>query len=273
MNSGKCSIRADFFEHQGRKLFYLLLRPSHGEARGSVLFLPPFTEEMHKSRHIVASQAREIAAKGYNVLLLDLTGCGDSEGAFANASWQIWLQDAAFAVNTLTNLGAGPLIFWGLRMGALLACELSQSRTDVEKLILWQPTLNGEQQIDQFLRLRTVSSVIDSKNSFDRKMLWTELRSGRPLQIAGYELSSSMALEMAKVRLNDMRPGCPVCWLEIDNSPNRTLSVASENVISHWREQGRDVEATSVSGEPFWRIAEAGINSDLQRSTLELLAR
>ena len=114
MNPGKCSIRADFLEHQGRKLFYLLFQPSGIEARGSVLFLPPFTEEMHKSRHIVASQAREFAARGYNVLLLDLTGCGDSGGEFADASWKIWLQDAALAVDTLTDLGAGPLAFWGL---------------------------------------------------------------------------------------------------------------------------------------------------------------
>lgn len=273
MNPGKCSIRADFLEHQGRKLFYLLFQPSEVEARGSVLFLPPFTEEMNKSRHIVAVQARDIAAKGYNVLLLDLTGCGDSGGEFVDASWQIWLQDAAFAVHTLTNLGAGPLIFWGLRMGALLACELSQSRTDVEKLILWQPTLNGEQQIDQFLRLRTVLSVVNGQEPFDRKTLWNELRSGRSLEIAGYELSSTMALEMAKRRLNDLRPGCPVHWLEIGNLPNRRFSVASENVIRNWRGQGSRVEVMSVQGEPFWRIPEAGINPELQSNTLELLAR
>jgi exosortase A-associated hydrolase 2 len=273
MNEGKCSIKADFLEHQGRRLFYLLFQPSEVKARGSILFLPPFTEEMHKSRHIVASQAREFAAKGYNVLLLDLTGCGDSGGEFADASWQIWLQDAALAANTLANLGAGPLVLWGLRMGALLACELSRSLTDVEKLILWQPTLNGEQQIDQFLRLRTASSVIDGQDSFDRKTLWSELRSGRSLEIAGYVLSSTMALEMAKVRLNDMPPGCPVHWLEISNLPDRKLPVASESVISNWREQGSPVEAMSLQGEPFWRIDEAGINPHLQSTTLEVLAR
>ena len=109
MSAGKCSISADFLEHQGKKLFYLLLRPSEVEARGSVLFLPPFTEEMHKSRHIVASQARAIAARGYNVLLFDLSGCGDSGGDFADATWQVWLQDATVAADTLMSLGGGPL--------------------------------------------------------------------------------------------------------------------------------------------------------------------
>jgi exosortase A-associated hydrolase 2 len=272
MNSGKCSIKADFLEHQGKKLFYLLLGPAEVEARGSVLFLPPFTEEMHKSRHLVASQARAIAASGYNVLLLDLSGCGDSGGDFADASWQVWLQDATAAANTLMSLGAGHLTVWGLRLGALLACELSRSRSDVEKLILWQPTLNGEQQIDQFLRLRTVSSIVDNQKSFDRKALWNELRSGNSLEIAGYELSSRMALGMAKARLIDVLPDCPVHWMEIGNSRNRKLSTASENVIRHWREQGGKIETTSLQGEPFWRIAEAGINTDLQHNTTELFA-
>jgi uncharacterized protein len=273
MNPGNCSIKADFLEFQGRKLFYLMLHPVGVKAHGSVLFLPPFAEEMHKSRRIVAAQARELAALGYNVMLLDLTGCGDSGGDFADATWQIWLQDAACAVNALANPGAGPLILWGLRMGALLACEVSQERSDVDKLILWQPLLNGEQQVDQFLRLRTVTAVTGNPLTFDRKTLWNELRSGRSLDIAGYTLSSALALQLAKARLNDFKPGCPVQWMEIGATPNGELSVASANVVAHWREQGISVHAEYVQGEPFWRTIEADVNPVLQRNTLDAFAR
>jgi uncharacterized protein len=273
MNPGKCSIRADFLEHHGRKLFYLLVGPADVAVHSSVLFLPPFTEEMHMSRHIVASQARELAAAGYNVMLLDLTGCGDAGGDFADASWQIWLQDATFAAHTLANYGAGPLMLWGLRLGALLACELSQCRSDIHKLVLWQPILNGEQQIDQFLRLRTAASAVNSPSTFDRKTLWNELRSGHSLEIAGYNLSSTLALEMAKVRLYDLNPKCQVHWLEIGNSPTSSFSVASENVIKHWREQEMRVHTRYVQGEPFWRIVDAAINLDLQRHTLDSFAQ
>lgn len=273
MSSRKCSIKADFLEHQGRKLFYLLLGPSDREACGSVLFLPPFAEEMNKSRHIVASQAREIAASGYNVMLLDLTGCGDSGGEFADASWKMWLQDADYAADTLLNLCAGPLAVWGLRMGGLMACELASQRADIDKLILWHPALNGEQQIDQFLRLRTVAFGMDQKGVFDRKALWGELRSGRSLEIAGYELSSTLALEIAKSRLHDTTPGCPVHWLEIGITPSSNVSVASDNLIRRWRERGIQVDASVIAGDPFWRTVEAQVNPGLQRETLELLAR
>jgi uncharacterized protein len=273
MNPGKCSIKADFFEHQGRKLFYLLLQPVRPTVYGSVLFLPPFAEEMHKSRRIVAAQAREIAAAGYNVMLLDLTGCGDSGGDFVDATWQIWLQDAAYAAHTLVDLAAGPLTLWGLRMGALLACELSQERSDIEKLILWQPVLNGEQQIDQFLRLRTAAAVAGNPVTFDRKTLWNELRSGRSLEIAGYTLSPGLALQLAKARLNDVNPRCPVNWLEVGNSPTSSFSVASANVLTHWREQGIQVQSEYVFGEPFWRTIDAEVNPLLQSNTLDIFAR
>lgn len=272
MIPGKCSIRADFLEHRGRKLFCLILEPSDAVTRGSILYLPPFAEEMHKSRRVVACQARELAAAGYKVMLLDLSGCGDSGDEFVDATWSRWLQDAEFATRVLIDQGAGPLVLWGLRMGALLACELSHGRSDIHKLLLWQPVLNGEQQIDQFLRLRTVPSSVNGAATFDRKSLWSELRAGRSLDIAGYELSSTMALEMARARLNDLDPLAQVHWWEIGISPNASLAPGSENVISHWRQRGVCVETSYIKGDPFWRTIDAEVNADLQRSTLDALA-
>ena len=274
MNREEYSIKGDFLEHRGRKLFYLLLQPTAVEAHSSILFLPPFAEEMNKSRHIVASQARELAAAGNRVMLLDLTGCGDAGGDFLDASWQIWLEDARFAVDTLVTMGSVPLHLWGLRLGALLACELSCLQPDVHKLMLWQPVLNGEQQIDQFLRLRTVSTAVNRTVTFDRKTLWSELRAGRSMEIAGYELSSSMALEMAKARLSDLNPACDkVHWLEIGALSRDSFSIASESVITHWEEQGVEIDKGSVLGDPFWRAVDAGINFSLQQSTSDAFAQ
>lgn len=273
MTPQKIGITARFLEHHGRKNFYVLLQPASLPVKGSVLFLPPFAEEMHRSRHIVAQQAREFATVGYNVLLLDLFGCGDSGGDFADASWQVWREDAVLAANTLANLSSVPLVLWGLRMGALLACELSKVRSDVSRLIFWQPVLNGEQQIDQFLRLRSTAAVTGNLAAFDRKTLWNELRSGRSLDVSGYTLSPALALEMAKVRLNDFCPNCPVHWFEVAAAATGRLGVASEKVIAHWREQGIQVTPWQAHGEPFWRNSDAKTNFTLQRKTLDLLVQ
>ena len=171
-------------------------------------------------------------------------------------------------------MGAVPLHLWGLRLGALLACEVAATRTDIEKLMLWQPVLNGEQQIDQFLRLRTVATAVSSTGTFDRKTLWSELRAGRSLEIAGYVLSSSLALEMAKSRLSDLTPACrEIHWLEIGALARDSLSVASENVIANWEQQGITLSKSAVLGDPFWRTVDAGINFSLEHTTSEAFAQ
>jgi hypothetical protein len=73
------------------------------------------------------------------------------------------------------------------------------------------------------------------------------------------------------VRLHDLNPGCPVCWLEVGLTRDRGLPVASENVIGKWREEGVEVETASVPGDAFWRNAESRVNPDLQRRTTEML--
>jgi exosortase A-associated hydrolase 2 len=272
MIPGKCSIKADFLEHRGRSLFYLLLEPAPAVAHCSVLFLPPFADEMNKSRRMVACQARALADAGFRVMLLDLSGCGDSGGDFVDASWNNWLQDAEIAARFLMEGSDAAPVIWGLRMGALLACGLAHGRPEFQKLLLWQPVLNGEQQVDQFLRLRTVPTSGSGEVIFDRKSLWDELRAGRSLDIAGYELSSTLALEMARARLNDLRPEGQVHWLEIGMVPHAKIAPGSENVVSRWREQGASVETSYVHGDPFWRTVDAEVNIDLLQRTLDALS-
>lgn len=272
METRRCSIDAGFLDQPSRRLFRLLLRPTDRAPRGSILFLPPLAEEMHMSRRNVAMQARLLAESGFNVLLLDLTGCGDSPGEFVDASWQTWKQDATFALDSLRVLDSVPLILWGLRLGGLLACDLSEEREDIQRLLLWQPVLNGEQQIDQFLRLRTAAAAVDRITGFDRRSLWGELRSGHALEIAGYDLSPALALEVAEVRLRDLTPSCAVDWIEIFASETPEMTPPSRNLAAHWRENGVPVETMALNGEPFWRAQDAAINDTLLRATAGLLA-
>jgi len=269
MASRECSISAGFLDRPEKPLFHLMLRPTNRTAHSSVLYLHPFAEEMHKSRRNVAAMARLLAASGFNVMLLDLSGCGDGAGEFRDVDWEVWRTDAADALAALRAMDSLPITLWGLRLGALLACELSQGESDLQRLLLWQPVLNGEQHIDQFLRLRSAAAAVDSNAGFDRKSLWGELRAGRSLEIAGYEISSALALQMSKLRLHDLLPSCAVNWLEV--SANAQFTLPSANVQEHWREQGVELAYAGVTGDSFWRNHDASINNDLQRATMELL--
>ena len=75
--------------HGGR--FCLLTRAA--APVGTLVFVHAFAEEMSKSRRMVALAARAFAERGWNVLQVDLSGCGDSGGELADVSWATWIDD------------------------------------------------------------------------------------------------------------------------------------------------------------------------------------
>ena len=271
MTSARHSIATEFLACGNRRLFTLILQPEGIPPRGAILFLPPFAEEMNKSRHTVAVQSRALAAAGYCVMLLDPSGCGDSSGKFSEATWDDWKSDADCAIASLASRSGLPVTLWGLRLGALLACEIATGRSDIHSLLLWQPVLNGEQRIDQFLRFELAGQALKGTGGFDRASLWYELRSGRALQVAGYELSSQLALGISRSRLADTSPGCSVTWLDVARPLAPEPPVANANVIALWRHAGIRVSWTCAEGEFFWRNVDSPDSPLLVSGTLAAL--
>ncbi len=142
--------------------FCLFHKPHPGkECLGAIIYIHPFGEEMNKSRRMAAMQARTFAAMGFGVLQIDLFGCGDSSGEFSDARWDIWKQDVSFARNWLENRISAPVSLWGLRLGALLALDFARSQAEtIDRIILWQPVINGESFLNQFLRLRMANEML-----------------------------------------------------------------------------------------------------------------
>jgi len=74
-----------FLETEKGKLFAVSYLPNSTNQvatapsyEGAVLFIPPFADEMNKTRQLVAQQARQLAEHNFAVLILDLYGTGDS---------------------------------------------------------------------------------------------------------------------------------------------------------------------------------------------------
>src|SRR6476660_7010955 len=87
-------VEAFHLSWDGRRRFCILHTPPEGSARDrTIVYAPPFGEEMNKSRRMAALQARALATAGWAVVQVDLLGCGDSDGEFADASWGRWVDD------------------------------------------------------------------------------------------------------------------------------------------------------------------------------------
>ena len=258
-------------------MFCLYRAPSGTPPCGAVLYLHPFAEEMHKSRRMVAQQARYLAAAGWAVLQIDLTGCGDSAGDFGDATWDGWLDDAALGLAWLkTESGHTPCL-WGLRTGALLALDLAaeQARIAVEvgRVVLWQPVVDGELFLNQFLRLRLAREMLaGGQAQSGLKALRTALEGRAHLEIAGFMLSAPMAQALASHKLAKIVPPGAVFWLELKTPGSEPVfAPASQAVMTCWQQAHVVVSGTALCGDPFWNTPEISECPELLALTLAAL--
>lgn len=233
--------------------------PADGRTGRGIVYAHPFGEEMNKSRRMAALQARRLAAAGYTILQIDLFGCGDSSGDFVDARWEIWKRDLQIAIDWLKSRVDGPLGLWGLRLGATLAADVAgDASLGIEQLLLWQPSLNGEQFLTQFLRLRLAAEMLaDGAAQSGVRELRGTLASGQPLAIAGYDLHPRLAAEIDALRLADLLPAVErVHCLEVSATTEPKLSPACQRAMDAWTTKGLDVRAAAVQGESFWSTIE-----------------
>lgn len=257
MAQSDIQIEPFFLESPRGPLFCIYLSPKNCALKGSLLYLHPFGEEMHKSRRMAALQARAFASLGYAVLQIDLTGCGDSAGDFADASWSAWRDDARLAHAWLQAKTAQAVMLWGLRTGALLAADLARQLNNVQALLLWQPVTDGSLFLTQFLRIKLASEMLsDGQSKTGTKDLLAQLASGQGVEVGGNMLSPAMARELGALKLAAMTPTCPVSWLEVGAVNGAQLSPAGQRVADAWRAAGAQVQTQTIIGEPFWATQE-----------------
>lgn len=244
--------------------------------RGLVLYVHPFAEELNKTRRMAALQSRALAAAGFEVLQPDLMGCGDSDGHFQDCTWNAWLDDIAHAANWLrTQHPQAPLWLWGLRAGALLACEAAQHRAAQIgncHLLLWQPATSGQAHLQQFLRLLTAGTLDHTPRPTQADLL-TQLQCGQSLAVAGYTLPPALALGLAQATLQPHAALGPqrMVWLETNPREAPALMPASAPVLDAWAAQGWQVQAHAVQGPAFWQTTEIEVAPALIDATLQAL--
>lgn len=244
---------------------------------GAVLHLPPFAEEMNRSRHLVARQARTLAALGYHVLRVDPFGCGDSAGESEEARWEIWRSDALAAARWLAERAEVAPWLWAMRLGALMSTELTAHLDGPPgKLVLWQPVLEGKLLLNEFLRVRVASQMLAGGQGNGRltiHALRASLGGGEPVDVGGYVLTPELASAIDARALRDAVPaGWEVHWLEVTQSPEAGQSPAAQAVIADWRAAGVTVHERLVRGPRFWTAAETLDCPELREETRAVFA-
>lgn len=247
---------------------FCLFHPAQGEKlRGSIVYIHPFAEEMNKSRRMAALQARAFSHAGYEVLQIDLLGCGDSSGDFGAATWDDWVSDVVQACRWMrrrsnrqdSDADEVPMWLWGLRAGCLIAVEAAGRLDTPCNFLFWQPPASGKPLLQQFLRLKAAGSIMDGQTKGLMETMRRQLGNGAPVEIAGYLLSSGLATGLGSAILAPPAGmGRPrnLVWLELSTREDAVFGPSSIQAVAKWQQSGFVTHAQLVNGPAFWQTSE-----------------
>ena len=261
-----------FLDAPAGRLFVVHHRPFDAASiRGHVLCVPPFNEEMNRSRSMMTRQAQALGALGFGTLIVDVHGTGDSEGDYCDARWDIWLDDIRAALRWVMTQPCGLSAILGVRLGALLATQIhAELGQPGVALVLWQPVLDGKVHLTQFFRVRMAAQLdrpdLPKETAASMRQ---QLASGQSVEVAGYEIHPELAKAIDEERLigYQMAKGSPVLWLENASQDQPEISLPSKNALLVWENSGVIVDAFTYLGPAFWQVHERVVASTLIERT------
>lgn len=259
----------------GRQGPLFVLRRGPEKAGRCIILIPPFAEEMNKTRRMLSLLSLRLAEGGIITVLPDLYGTGDSGGDFVDADLSSWQDDLARTA-VWCRQSIGPVTgLLAIRLGCALACQeqVLSAMPELSHSVFWQPVLDGSRHLNQFLRLRVAAALAnDSKESIAG--LRRELAERGEVEVAGYRLSRRLAEDMDRLLEPSVLPAPlgTVDWFEIVRQHGQALPVSSARVLKATNSGGERVRDHAITGEPFWATTEIVTCSELIEQTSTVLA-
>lgn len=276
------ALSPDFTPCDNGQLFTLLFEGNDTSiASEAVLFVPPFAEEMNKSRKMMSQMLTLAAANGFAGYLFDLYGTGDSSGDFVEATWVTWKQNLQLMIDRICALShIESLHIISLRTGALLLNDtLNSPNTDLHNnkimsVHYWNPVFNATQFVNQFLRLRLAASMVrDTGDKLTVKDLRSQLELEQQLEVAGYMLSHSLIVEMesAQIALPEALNSIELFYYELNSMS--AITPGLQKKISEVRVEQSNISTHGIEGAQFWSTQEISLCQALLDLTLTSLLK
>jgi exosortase A-associated hydrolase 2 len=219
------SLSGHFLGDPGRRAFVLLREPAAAApGGGSVLVVPPFGEEMNKSRRMIAETSQRLCEAGVTVVLPDLFGTGDSEGEFRDATLERWIDDLSSACRLAESRGRPVQAVLAVRLGSALAAAAARAGAvpAVTTSVWWQPVVDGKRHLAQFLRLRVAAGSMRGDDPETVEGLRGRSAAGETIAVAGYELSPALVSGLEALATDGLPPQVGALhWIEFVREAER----------------------------------------------------
>jgi exosortase A-associated hydrolase 2 len=254
------SLCGHFLGEPGRRAFLLMREPAEASrSGGSVLVVPPFGEEMNKSRRMIAETSQRLCEAGLAVALPDLFGTGDSEGEFRDATIERWIEDLAVASRHAEARGRPVRAVLAVRLGCALAVAAARAGAvpAVSASVWWQPVLDGKRHLAQFLRLRVAAGSMRGDDPETVDGLRSRSAAGETIAVAGYELSPALVRGLESLGTDALPSQAGTLhWLEFVRDAEAAPPLPATRFVERARANGASAALTTLAAEPFWASAE-----------------
>jgi exosortase A-associated hydrolase 2 len=271
------AISGQFLGAPGRRIFVLLREPEASVRTGaSVLVVPPFGEEMNKSRRMITDAAQRLCDMGLAVVLPDFYGTGDSEGEFRETQVERWVEDLDLACRYAEGRGSPVQAVLAVRLGCALAVAGARRGAipAVAASVWWQPVLEGRRHLAQFLRLRVAAANMrgDTEETVDRLRARSSM--GEVISVAGYELSPALVQGLEGLSVDGLPSQAgELHWFEFVRDAGAAPPLPAVRFVERASAAGARASITTLVAEPFWASTEIVRVPDAVEYTVAALAR
>jgi len=146
-----------YFGTSEQQLFGVYHAAESGSSkRAGVVLCQPVGHEYLRAHRAFRNLAMALAGQGFHVLRFDYFATGDSAGDGEQLSVRQCLSDLATAIDELKDIaGVTKVSLVGLRLGATFAALAASGRSDVDRLALWDPVLDGAAYVAEVQALQS----------------------------------------------------------------------------------------------------------------------
>lgn len=233
-----------FFGDQEAPLFGIYHPPLQTPVKGNaVLICYPLFQEHIRTHRALRQLAEQLAKTGSHVFRFDYYGTGDSAGSLDEVNLTDWLENVATAEKELKEIsGARYITLIGLRFGATLA-TMHRSKY-LNKLILWDPVIDGKKYIDDLTSLH--SRLLVDSDRFPKPRERVDDDSAK--EILGFRVSDVLSQQIQACSMPD----------QINSDINNVTIIVSEDQQDYQELKLQADEADSnlsylvVSGPGNW---------------------
>ena len=250
---------------QNSQIFLAHYAPlEHSAAVGhtqAVIFVPPFAEEMNRSKRMYVLCARLLADAGIHSICFDFAGTGDSSGEWGEFNYAAW-ENNLVDVYRLAQKFSSKISLVCLRDSALISLNLiKQSEIQIDRCVLWDPVDNGEALVRQLIRMKIAAAMAGDLKKITTQEVLDEIEQSGFLEVGGYHVSSVLLETIKSKKINDYieaaltstdlhwmttgkssnnsKPQLPVCLSKsnIDEHLLARLNLHAVNDVKFWMQQ------------------------------------